>query len=346
MTLVALTAHRADEAVYFVICAALVAVLLLSHKLAAQLLLILLTALSFQTGLAEPLIAGALGLGLALLSGLYPRVFRAHLEVLRYWRQHVALRGARPVYDSPLYASRVPPEWQPYRLYAPGLGAAWRLLRGLIARNPWALLALLAIPAGVHTDFGRFVSTWAFVVYLMAMTTLFFPQLRFLGEGFRYLKFAAFPVALLVGRAFSSSNAVPAVAIFLALSGYSIRRLLTLRPLEMMDPALNEAFAFLRSDPRQRVAVLPTHHADAIAWHARKTVLWGGHSSGYERLADLVPVLRRLFADQLDEHGIELFLLNRDYVQAEALALGARWRKVWEHGPYLLYERSPERVTD
>ena len=95
----------------------------------------------------------------------------------------------------------------------------------------------------------------------------------------------------------------------------------------------------MRQDPRERVAVLPTHRADAIAWHARKKVFWGGHSSGDQRLADLVPVLRRLFADQLDEYGIELFFLDREYVRPQALALADRWMKVREFGPYPLYER-------
>ena len=58
-----------------------------------------------------------------------------------------------------------------------------------------------------------------------------------------------------------------------------------------------------------------------------------------QRLADLVPVLRRPLVDLLDDYAIDLLLLDREYFPPQALALADRWMEVREFGPYAVFER-------
>ena len=134
----------------------------------------------------------------------YPRVFRAHLEVPSILASATSPSGAPIPFTTLLSMPCVfLRNGSPYRLYAPGLGAAWRLLRGLIARNPWAALGALKI--------GEFRqgSTHGFRTIRIDLGLRGLPDgdgdpvcpaAPFPRRGVSVSKFAAFPVALLVGR--------------------------------------------------------------------------------------------------------------------------------------------------
>ena len=313
------------------------AALLLTHKMAAQLAAVMIVSTAVMWRSWNPIVVAATAVvaAIVLTGGFYLRVARAHRDVLRYWRRHAKDRGAHPVYDSPLYAA--PDGWRTTRLYAQRR-AAWRMWRTIIGLNPWLLLAIVGFPAVSASD-GRLRILWIAATYGLAFATLFIPPLRLLGEGFRYLKFAAFAVALIVGETFATRTRLGAVALGFILVVFAIRRLLDARQFELRNADFGDLVDRLRASPAERIAVLPTHRADPLAFLAKKHVLWGGQSSGYERLGEIVPVLRRRFDDILDANRIDLVILDQTYVDKDVIAL-ASYRVAEEVGRYVILARS------
>jgi hypothetical protein len=319
------------------------ALLLLTLKLGAQVLFVLVVATSLAYRDAAVAGMGLLSTVLALLlsGGFYLEVLRAHAEILRFYFRHAADLNAHQVYDSPLYSERRPPGHRPERFYRPGLSGAWRLARGLLAHLPGVLLLPWLAWRPAPDAWSAFLLLWTIAVCAAAVLTTFVPPLRFLGEGFRYLKFAAFPLALLIGQALAAWPEALAALGLVAASGWLERRLLWARPFETLDADLAAAVAYLRGDPRQRIATLPSHLADPLACLAGKKVLWGGHSSGYGALEAWSPLIRRPISDLLDEYGVPLLLIDTRYVQPRDLGLEPAFRRAWERGRFVLLERRP-----
>lgn len=314
--------------------------LLMTHKMATQLLAFMIPALALIEGRPALLGTGALAVAcaIALSGGFYLSVFRGHVAILRFWRTEVENLNAHQVYDSPVYGGDKPPH---RRFYERGPGGQWRLARVLVAHNPWALLLPLLTWAGPRDPVGSFLLSWAWLACAAALLTTFVPALRFLGEGFKYLKFAAFPLAFLAGRALAGWPEALWALPPLALSGAAIRRLLWTRSLETMDEDFRSVIAFLKADSRGRVATIPSHRSDPLAFLAGKQVLWGGHSAGYEKLRAWYPVIRHPLAELLDAYGAPLLLIDREYVDPRALHLDTNFRVAFEKGRFLVLERRP-----
>jgi hypothetical protein len=215
----------------------------------------------------------------------------------------------------------------------------FRLLKSLVGRNPYAMLVPVAA-YWIRGEFDTFLLLWIATTYAAAFLTLFVPPLRFLGEGFRYVKFAAFPVALVVARGFATPDRLLVPLAFVVLSLYVIGRLLRARPLEMKDDAFADVVRFVRESAATNVAVLPTHKADPLVALTRKNVLWGGHTSGYDRFAELVPVLQSPFLSLLDRYGVDLVVIDGEYVDAATLHLEPAFGEEAAFGRYVVLRRA------
>jgi hypothetical protein len=319
------------------------AVLVLTHKMATQLFVPLLVVLAVAHGRVDLVLAGALGVLLAWVAtgGAYGGMLRAHVAILRFWRTHLENLAAHQVYDSPLFAGVPRPEGVPARrFFEPGARGLWLLARNIVVGNPVVIALPWLLAAAPPSPLVRTLAAWLATTYALVLVTTFVPPLRFLGEGTKYAKFAAFPQAVLAGVAVVDGAAAAAVLLGVLLSAGVLWRLRHVPRFEVLDQELARVVDFVRADPRPRVAAIPCHYCDVLAYLADKRVLWGAHSEGYEKLEEWFPVIRTPVAEVLDKYGIDLLLLDRSYVDPAHLELGPRFRPVLDQKRLLLLERA------
>lgn len=317
------------------------ALLLLTHKMATQLFAFLVLAMTLIGRRGDILVTGLLAVvgAFVLSGGFYLKILRGHVQILSFWRKHLMNLNAHQVYDSPLYDGPRPSKHPVRRFYGSGIAGVWRLVRILVAHNPWALLLPWLVWSHSRDQFEGFLLLWAGLGWAAVVLTTFVPPLRFLGEGFKYAKFAAFPLAILLGQALAGWPEVLVAVPILVLSGVAIHRLLKGRRFEMLDGDFQKMVAFLKEDPREPVATIPVHLADPLAYLAGKKVLWGAHSGGYEKLEKWFPVVRQEIPRILDTYGAPLLLVDRQYVTPDDLRLDGEFRRILEQGRFLLLER-------
>ena len=317
------------------------ALLLLTHKMATQLLAFFVLALSLIERRGDILGVGVLAVigAFALSGGFYLKVLRGHLEILRFWRRHFSNLNAHQVYDSPLYQGPRPLAAPVRRFYEGGIAWIWRMVGLLLAHNPWAILFPVLLWSQPGDQFGAFLILWTGLGYIAVILTTFAPSLRLLGEGFKYIKFVVFPLAILTGRVLGAWPEILLTLPFLGLCGAAIWKFQKGRALEIIDTDFLHVVDFLKTDPRDRIASIPCHACDPLAYLTGKRVLWGAHSAGYEKLEPWFPVIRRPITDVLDAHGVPLLLVDRQYVNPNALCLDGHFRPVLERGRFLLLER-------
>jgi hypothetical protein len=321
------------------------ALLLLTNKMAAQMLALAAvgTAVAVERSLPLAFACLAAAVAIVLSGGFYRQVLRGHFEILRYYARHIPDLNRHQIYDSPIAPPGGPSGSRP--LYEPGLKGNWRLARVLIANNPWMVLLPWAFLLAPSSPANRFLGLWAGLPVAAALVTTLVPPLRFLGQGFRYLKFGVFPLSLLIAQVFAGWPAVlwtvpPAVA-----SLAVIARLQSARPLETIDDDLLRVMAFLRAHPAELAATIPTHRSGLLAFLGGKRVIGGGHGGGYRQLEVWAPVIRQPVGEILDSYGVRLLLVDTGFVEPADLRLPAEFREVLRRGRYVLLEKSPADVA-
>jgi hypothetical protein len=332
---------------------ALASLLLLTHKMASQQLVFLAIAAAVGLGSWKPpLILPAAVAGALLVSGgFYGKVWRGHLDILAFWRRNHPWLGAHQVYDSPLFQGTAGARG---REYARGTVSppAERVAKLLY------YYGLIGVPVGVDlwrqrggplSDSAGLETAILTILFTAAITTLWGP-LKFLGEGYKYLRFSAVPASLVLPR-LADALASPlarwgslggVVGLGLALALRDIGRLRR-APNVALTPDALAAIEFVRGSRASVVLVLPTVMADACAWLSGKAVLWGAHSGGFRRLEPFWPVLRFPIAHFVRAHKVDALLVNEEYVRVEHLGpLGAPFRPAFRAGPIRVLLRTEE----
>lgn len=321
-------------------------VVLHAHKLATQQLLFLLVGLAMLR--ADWRYAGwlvAIGAAALVVSrGRYRKILRGHLEILRFWRRQLPWLGAHLIYDSSLHRD-------------PVKSSAKRGVSGLRGSRIFSLLAYAhgAMVAGVvgsavwwsRGAADPFLIGWALIGFATVAVISWLQPVRFLGEGFRYAMYLACPASILIGQ-WAISPALPValrMGIVVAVVAVGCAVSLFLQgaqrhsALAAADGGFNEAVEWLRAAPRDGVICLPATRADAVAYRARKRVLWGAHSSGYDRLVEFFPVLRRPLDELAARYRTSYLVVDRRYVDLPDLRLRNGWRTVFERGTFQILER-------
>ncbi|MBW2112924.1 MAG: hypothetical protein JRH00_16130, partial [Deltaproteobacteria bacterium] len=257
-----------------------------------------------------------MGLSFALSGGFYGKVLRAHLDILAFWRRHIDEVRAHQVFESHIYRD---PNRKTDRLYLPGWRGVSKKIVNLLAHNP----LILTLPLFVKVDLG-FFSGWLFAVIALVLLTTFFRPMIFLGEGFKYIKYLAFPQSLLLGvYAYSAkevlwSNIIIAafgvlsLGIMLYLHIYTNRE--SLGKVSGVDDSLQEILDVVRQLPGEKFLCLPTPIGEVLAYKTGKRVLSGGHGYGFKNLEGFFPLLQRPLEAFFREYGIEYFLLDEKFV--------------------------------
>ena len=323
-----------------------VAMLCLTHKLTLQAFVgvALLGTFACPSVLWLPVLLGGMLLAWVVSGGFYWKILRGHWNILMFWRRNLHVLGAHQIFQSPLAEYRR--EGLESQLsYPPGL-AGWKKMVRFFIGNSWLLLALplLFLYPSPRPVFQLLVF-WAWSVYLVGFLITFVRPLRFLGEGYKYLKLAYLPIALCLaeialrpGLPLWAGAWTLAVLLLNLRSSWRLVRAIKSEKLMEVGAQFREVFDYLKQQGDVGVMCLPLHSADALVYHTNKRVFWGGHSGGFRKLEPFFPVVRRRIEEYFEKHALNYLLLNTDYVSPEELGLPkGDFEPVVSQSPYVLY---------
>ena len=332
----------------WVIAVVLVAVLYNTHTSTTIAFLVSTLTLSIVFGEPRFVLAGLLGLPLAiaLSGGYYLRVIMNHVHAARFWMRNVHLTRAHQVEDSPVLSrTNGAARTRSRGLYRGSLRSVLWLGARLVGENPFILAMLVLQPP--QEEWGGHMYWWAVAILAWAVATTFVPPLRILGPGFHYMKASVFPSAYALavtvniqeGLSFGRAAVlVCLVASFAALAYFY--RVMARRETEHTahtPPDLAEAAAYLKTLPGTSVLVLPTMYADFVAYAANKAVVWGGHSGDLRKLEEFFPVIRRPLDYFFEKYRVDYLLLDLAYTTPGALQLEYGLELLAAFGPIAVY---------
>jgi len=341
-----------------------------THKMTLQFLVFLYfsLALVFQSLIPLLILVSSFLLSLVLLRGYFVKILKGHYDIILFWHRNWQNLGNHQVYASPLYGNRAKTtkkkmgqvERSSFERIKATIAAKnktiYFLLRGIIGKssNPFILLVLL-YGFWAFTSLGvaqSVVFWWAALAFLWMFLTIFIPYLRLFGEGFKYMRSAAFPTAFIVSQFLVLGNlpVLGTVLGFIVFSVAAVRSFLLLRELHQggrvgasLDEDLLKAFEHIKDHPEiDYIACFSVDIADALVYHCRRHVLWGTHHDSFnEKVVDFYPVLRKPLSWFQERYGIQYVLLDTGYVKPQDLNLSEESR-VFSSGKYLLYGLAPD----
>lgn len=302
--------------------------LLYTHKLSVQLLwflVLFLALLQLEPAWLWPLLTSYV-VALVIGRGLFIKILRAHFDIVAFWYRNWRCLGAHQVRQSPVYGDGKADT----SIYAGGgLDLMIRNAKQLLHHNYFAIVVLLALPSlQVFSPFERFLMLWIFGTYVWASATLFLPQLRCLGYGIQYVKYAYLPSLMItVAILYRSANPVVWVVTGACIALTFRYYFVMITPLWKGDPGgtglltpdLAKLIEIIRSMSNARLLCVPPHLPDTVAYHTRKPVFWGTHGYGFRMVEPFFPVIRKPIGDFVREYGLTHLLIDKRYATLREL---------------------------
>ena len=320
-------------------------ILLMTHKMSTQLLWFVLPVMTLIFWDATYILGAVAIVALTFLlsGGFYVKVLRAHGDILSFWNRNWRNLGAHQVNSSPVYGDEERDD--PERYFAKGLKGLYHSFRRLGANVSVVMLIFPVIFYPQLSLFDRQMFWWVILVYALAALTLLVPQLRFLGEGPRYLKMAVLPVSYLTVVSLSydwhiSSYYYPLLGICIVASIWlyiKISRSFTRSRKSSLDSSFKQIIDFLLNEKETGViACIPCDMADSIAYHCRRSVLWGTHNYSLRQAEPFFPVLRKPLEFFISKYGLSRLIIDSNYVSPESLRLSPL-NRIFVAGTYEIY---------
>jgi hypothetical protein len=320
------------------LCLLAVMLILFTHKMAFQFLCLLavLASIVYTTWLPLGLLLSAMVLALVFSRGYYLRILRGHYDIVIFWNKYWYALGSHQVYASPLYQDKQKETIQK-NIPLARLNF-WSGMKFLITHQPFILLVLMVIylRRGNFTANDLSLSTiWFIAGVAVFLLTTYVNKLKLFGEGYKYLKFTAFPGAFLIGTALYRADSfagwalliiwAAAIAVLMIILTYKYRHGWFERDGSALHKDSREMIEYLRSHPElDNILCLPTNICDAIVYHARKHVLWGTHHYMFnERVQDFFPLLKYPLEFYVNKYKIQYFVINKNYADPKDLGLSS-----------------------
>jgi len=332
-TMVSLFKFTDSYSPYFLIsCLVTGFFLLMTHKMSYQSLFFVLPMMSliFWNPGYILIVLGIIVTTLLFSKGFFVKILKGQYDIMSFWNRNWKYIGAHQIYDSPIYGRES--QGNPERLYQSGFKGLLKLIKRLGGN---VFIIMLIFPLIFYPKLSLFdkqMLWWVILTYALAALTLFIPRFRFYGEGFKYLRLAAFPVCYLSILPIHYGWNVdyyfyPLLGIATLLSLRSIVRsyrafVLARGVPSLEDDSLSKVINFLRENSEVKaIACISCGLCDIIAYSCRKRVLWGTHTYGFKNVEPLFPVWRQPIASAVRKYEISHLLVNTDYVSPEVLKL-------------------------
>ena len=333
---------------WFLLVLGLGFLLLMTHKMAVQNFLFIMLGMSliFLDWRYLAILAGIFLFTLIFSKGFYLKILKAHKEILLFWKKNLNNLGVHQIYDSKIYKKENIENRRLFPVFhQKGLKGIIRHLVYIFGYNPWILL-IAFVPFSVSLwrfDFFNFLFWWVILTYLFVFLTTFFLPMRFLGEGYKYIKMGIFPLAILIA-VLLFSNLIP-IYLFIALlllNLFLIFRFVGKTTVNVQNEDLLLIFDFLKNEKKDGIMLLPTHLADAIAYLTNKKVLWGTHGSDgtgrWAKIEEFFPVIQKPIEYFFEKYDLHFLLIDKNYVEPEDLKLNNRFAHLITKANYSLFE--------
>jgi len=319
--------------------------LLFSQKMAAQTLFLLSLVLSIleKNFLYLSILGISLIIAVFISGGFYVKILSGQLSVLRYFRMIIKdryshqVRGALPAAKNRDFIESLKATIREYPLFA--LVASCPLIAAGFLMAIWLLAypgnSFLVHYPGLSLIAHKF-ALWLVILYSFGIITAQIKPFQFLGEGMKYLVYAALPSSFIVSvTAFDllinrgNSNLLFFIICMLLLSLFQILFLQNKGVIRdntrTITPSLRQIMDFLQKQPTDvRLATIPFSLSDAIAYFTKSNILSSdsayvlAHNPDY---LDYYPVLRKPLEVILNKHNINYLLLDKNYIGLQELNL-------------------------
>lgn len=299
----------------------------ITHKLTLQLAVVtcLLFAITHWWAYALVPLAGC-ALAWAVMGKTFVTLALMHARIIAFWHRHKYQQQAHSVRHSPVYGT--PMHRKPTLRDVPALRTAVVKLLAMGAHNPFLItLAATALPWGVLAPVPppellpvlRFCALWAWLVLGWAALTTDVPYFRSLGDGYRYVKYASFPVAVLAcWTPWPLWAAGGVTSLYILLRNFRHMR----RESAQRKDAFNDLLQWLHEQPQvDRIGTVPVGICDYIAYQCHRTVLWGSHFSLPAGLADVFPVLTKPLDELTRTYNLRYWIIDTGYTSFAELGL-------------------------
>lgn len=319
--------------------------LLFSQKMAAQTLFFLSLAFSIlEKNFIHLLILGiSLIMAILLSRGFYIKILNGQLSVLKYFRMIIKnryshqIRGALPALKNKDFIERLKAAIREYPLFA--LLTSCPLISGGFLMAIWILASpgksfLMHYP-GLSLISHKF-ALWLVILYTFGIVTAQIKPFQFLGEGMKYLVYAALPSSFLISvTAFDLfiNRGNPNLLLFIiSMVLLSLLQIIFLQNkgvirdnTRTITPSLRQIMDFLQKQPTEaRLATIPFSLSDAVAYFTKSNILSSdsayvlAHNPDY---LDYYPVLKKPLEEILNKHKINFLLVDKNYVGLQELNL-------------------------
>lgn len=297
------------------------AMVLLCHRMSAQMLVFMSIVFALTLGSPGLLVVpvASIILAWALSRGFYWQVFRGHLGELAFWRAHLPPQGSE--HPLRLLGFGGPPARSPK-------GRVPRALRDLwlpFVLTPAILPALLfpVASAGQWPVLMKEAWIWCVSGIALCVLTTNVRQLRFIGEGHRYLVWTAFPSGVLAAAALSYAETRPLIIAAclpcLPLAFWVMKSHASCPERERALMAdLKHVAHRLWQCQAPRVLCLPLDLSSAIAYLAQVPVLRHG---GQGALMDIWRAVEKPAETLIADHQLTHVVCDRSVIPVEMLHL-------------------------
>ncbi|MDO8657838.1 MAG: hypothetical protein Q7K55_03800 [Candidatus Levybacteria bacterium] len=327
-----------NQLIYLIIAAVVLFILFFTHRLSLQAYLVSAVALSVFTGNPIYILFFFFVFLLVYVFGgkRYKLILAEHLGSLNFWIENINVRFAHQ------FRGNAKKEQKDFveRMYQLSVKNP---VVYIIGNNIWlAFLALLLL-----ASYFRFISfsfpfspsivlileTWTGALVAWSMLVLWVKQMRFLGEGQRYLEYAIFPVSILVGGAtaslFSRYGWVAELLFIIFVLGlfastvFLQKKTILHDRLRTITKEKREIIDYLNKDGKKdfNMAVFPVHMADSMVYFTKGRVLLADTLPGTKGYLDVYPVITKPMSKIVEKYHLDYILFDRKYVTDQEINL-------------------------
>ncbi len=321
------------DTIFLIVAIISYGLLILSHKHSFQMLLIAYVVLSivYWTHTFMLVVVSGELLTFAITRGYSWEVHKSHFQLLRFGWKYLFPKGPGGYgQDQLLFLRKNGPS-------APTNKSAISLIR-LVTAN-WdfvlytgALILILFSQTAGPTGNGFYIYGYLFVtIFATALITQNIRRLKFIGEGNRYLQYAAFPAVMAIWPiCLAAGSAIKLLMLaFLVFWGLGalyldikILRGMAKNIVNLLDPDFEKLVAFVRQKSWDRFIVFPIQKTYGFAWLADKKILHFLGAKGFRQARDWFPQIQRPIPSFYNEYNVNYIVLDERYVKPGELDLG------------------------
>lgn len=337
---------------WLLIAAIMLIVLFFTHKLAIQVYLVCVIALSIVERTPFYILFFSSIFGIVFIFGgkYYRPIFEDHMAVLSFFIKHINLRfahqfrGVKKEGENKDFITK---------LY---LLSFKNPLVYLLGNNPWlgiflliSLLGyykLISLSTNLNNEVFLKLSIWIYALLVAAIATLVIKKIRFLGEGNRYIEYAVLPLSIILGSYssfFWETFGLKYTSLFtlfvLSLLGmiiYIQKKAIVQDTARTITPNLWKIINYINSQKKEpRIAFFPNTLGDPIMYFIKAKGLLTDGGKGMHELEDVMPVITKPMPEIIKKYNLTCLLIEESFVTMKELKLKA-YKKIINFGSYSL----------